>query len=59
MGPVPEPPDLDPALAQAAQDDYARSLDEVAGLDGAGQNYLDRVDELDDPLSDGLDCGGI
>lgn len=41
---------------EAAQQDRAADLDRLADLDADQVDYLDRLAEVPDPLSDGIEC---
>ena len=47
--------DLNDALTQAAGD-YADELEAVAAMTPPEQHYLGHAEEIDDPLTDGLEC---
>lgn len=47
------------AVLADAEQQRAAELDALAGMDEQEVAYLDQVDTLDDPESDGIECGGV
>lgn len=47
------------AVLAEAEAEHALDLDHLAELDPDEVEYLGRVDELEDPETDGIECGGV